>query len=490
MLSARSTDELLTEGRQLLCGTAEWNPSCTSASREPAKRMASSSSNLKTARACLEAGDRARALQAVDAALEIDPNFLAAHSLRERILSASAEPRPHATTTRRTPSVRRSSRPGAREKKGEAAARRPGARRGTGGDHRGRLRDASAALDEVIELDPNSLELKDLAAKLDVLRRGRPPSSRSRWLPAVAAVAAFGGIRSGPLYVWPGILLMSLPGMEATRARLCPNRSRRGPWARCRRRGPISDGPVTGRNRAVPPAPRVMATRLQRPGRGQAQASRASFHRTAGGLAPAPGCPSLGSRVALASPASGYPSGSGRHAAIPELSTRPSTSVDTPGRQRPRPRLLVPPAATAVTAGGRAAASAHRLWFRDARREELVKDVLHRYRRAYDGLDARSARAVWPKVDEPALARAFDGLRSQKLTFKECDLSVSDDKAASATCHGTARYVPKVGSAEPRVEPRVWSFTLRKNGPEWQIQSVRAERRLASQSHSRARQTA
>jgi len=40
----------------------------------------------------------------------------------------------------------------------------------------------------------------------------------------------------------------------------------------------------------------------------------------------------------------------------------------------------------------------------------LVKQALQRYRVAYEGLDARSAQAVWPAVNQAALARAFDGL--------------------------------------------------------------------------------
>src|SRR6185503_2429042 len=70
-----------------------------------------------------------------------------------------------------------------------------------------------------------------------------------------------------------------------------------------------------------------------------------------------------------------------------------------------------------------------------------------------------------PVVDDSALARAFDGLESQSLTFNACDVRVSGD-AATATCQGSARYVPKVGSREPRVESRVWNFTLRRNGSE------------------------
>lgn len=107
---------------------------------------------------------------------------------------------------------------------------------------------------------------------------------------------------------------------------------------------------------------------------------------------------------------------------------------------------------------------------------KLVQQALQRYRSAYEGLDARSARAVWPAVNEAALARAFGGLESQALVFDACDVSVRGD-AANAVCRGTARYVPKVGSREPRIEPRTWNFTLRKSGGgAWTIESARAER--------------
>ena len=105
----------------------------------------------------------------------------------------------------------------------------------------------------------------------------------------------------------------------------------------------------------------------------------------------------------------------------------------------------------------------------------LVRQVLQRYRNAYEGLDARSAQAVWPAVNEAALARAFDGLESQSLTFDACDVRLRGE-AASATCHGSARYVPKIGSREPRMEPRVWNFTLHKSGADWKIDAARAER--------------
>lgn len=107
--------------------------------------------------------------------------------------------------------------------------------------------------------------------------------------------------------------------------------------------------------------------------------------------------------------------------------------------------------------------------------DRLVRDTLQRYRTAYEDLDAHSAQAVWPAVNQAALARAFDGLESQTLIFDACSVQLRGE-SASATCRGSARYVPKVGSREPRVEPRVWNFTLRKNDGGWKIESARAQR--------------
>jgi len=90
--------------------------------------------------------------------------------------------------------------------------------------------------------------------------------------------------------------------------------------------------------------------------------------------------------------------------------------------------------------------------------------------------DANEAAIAAAKAgDQAALARAFGGLTSQAITFDHCDVQLSGS-VANATCRGTARYVPKIGNREPRVEPRVWNFALRKNGGEWKIDSARAAR--------------
>jgi hypothetical protein len=36
--------------------------------------------------------------------------------------------------------------------------------------------------------------------------------------------------------------------------------------------------------------------------------------------------------------------------------------------------------------------------------------------------------------------------------------------------------VTKIGSREPRIEPLVWNFTLRKLGSDWTIENARAAR--------------
>jgi hypothetical protein len=109
------------------------------------------------------------------------------------------------------------------------------------------------------------------------------------------------------------------------------------------------------------------------------------------------------------------------------------------------------------------------------RDEDLVRQTLQQYRSAYERLDARSAQAVWPRVDGEALQRAFEGLQSQRLTFDDCQVQVRG-AVGSAVCRGSARYVTKLGNRDPRIEPRIWRFGLRKTGDEWLIDTARADR--------------
>jgi hypothetical protein len=115
-----------------------------------------------------------------------------------------------------------------------------------------------------------------------------------------------------------------------------------------------------------------------------------------------------------------------------------------------------------------------------------VEEVLRRYARAYDSLDASAARAVWPSVNEKALARAFQDLSSQTVQFDNCDINIRG-AVANASCSGEASYVVKVGSREPRTEPRLWRFELRRDGDAWKIENAETRRQAASASSYRDR---
>ncbi len=104
-----------------------------------------------------------------------------------------------------------------------------------------------------------------------------------------------------------------------------------------------------------------------------------------------------------------------------------------------------------------------------------VTQVLNQYARAYGQLDASAARAVWPTVDERALARAFSGLESQSVSFDDCNIDVHG-ATANASCRGRASYRGKVGNRDVRVEPRTWQFDLKRDGDAWKIQTAEARR--------------
>ena len=104
------------------------------------------------------------------------------------------------------------------------------------------------------------------------------------------------------------------------------------------------------------------------------------------------------------------------------------------------------------------------------RDETVVLSVLQRYEAAYTNLDAAAASAVWPGVDRSALARAFNGLASQRVSLGACDIAVNGP-SARATCSGSATWRPKVGGGS-HTENRRWSFELRKAGDNWKIEKA------------------
>jgi hypothetical protein len=94
------------------------------------------------------------------------------------------------------------------------------------------------------------------------------------------------------------------------------------------------------------------------------------------------------------------------------------------------------------------------------------------YEHAYEALDARSAAAIWPSLDVAALSRAFDGLKSQSLSFERCTFTLGY-QSAIATCNGTTTVLPKIGTSSPIIESLRWTFALRRTDTGWQIESIK-----------------
>ena len=95
--------------------------------------------------------------------------------------------------------------------------------------------------------------------------------------------------------------------------------------------------------------------------------------------------------------------------------------------------------------------------------------VLQEYSRAYERMDVRATKAVYPSVDDRRLRRAFDDLQEQRFRFAACGVAISSSGAgANAWCKGDATFRPKVGS--PQHYPnREWNFSLANEGRGWQI---------------------
>jgi len=432
---------------------------------DPRDRWQALKAQLVRAQERFRAGDRAGTLDAVDAALAIDPNFLAAHSLRERVIAeiglTSTPGKPSPPPVAAAPAAPEPVRPMVSV---EGYARFEQRIRRRRVDRRidaanaaiaeGRSNDLAAAIAEIRELDPNLSELQDLAVALNNLPEHKRHSAS--WL---AAAAVFGAIVLGATWLEESGALGSRP-MVAVPPVVAPPQSRTValPAAEASDNGPDA---ITAETAVDAPA-----------------AEPAAVHQTRSvarvgtvGTVPA----------AIVTPLSEPPALPATNPNQPDVATAPAPPPPPPTPAVVPSSITIPenasatPAAVALSTAVGPTIPPPSAPVMRVDEEALVRQTLQRYRNAYEGLDAHSARAVWPTVNESALARAFDGLESQALTFDTCNVSVRGD-AAAVVCRGTTRYVPKVGSREPRTEPRTWNFTLRKAGPAWTIESARAAR--------------
>ena len=397
---------------------------------------------LTAARIALDSGDRERALAETSAALDIDPYFLAAQSLREHILApeapstglADGAPRPERkggnTTAPTTSSGVRpkgsAQRPPVSDDRYSVFEQRVRRRRvsrqldaARAALNAGHSKRAATALEELTELDPNLAELVALRQQLGHVHLTRAAA------------------RPGPRFAAVGVFLSSVLAASVLQ----------NPTA-------LVSRPMVARSPFVAPSPAVTVS------------SKAAL-ALADDREPAR---SVSNRLARSVSSNVEPSA----VRAAPTSARAASSVNATITMPPPEPAAAPTRpepfheATVVEVINTPAADS-------AGDNFLVKQTLQLYRTAYEELDARSAQTVWPAVNQAALARAFDGLASQALTFDMCDVRVRGE-SATAMCQGSARYVPKIGSREPRVEPRVWTFTLQKNRGDWKIDSARAER--------------
>ena len=326
----------------------------------------------------------------------------------------------------------------------------------------GDVNEAAAALDEARELEPASTEAAVLRERLTAIQ-----SSSA----AVAEMPSHRWRRSGIAY-GSGLLLIAAAGVAFgarywTSAKTPTVAAREADAAASA--GVPAPGPDSGRLQivqetvSVPEAtPRIVEDQPRAPAvPGPPIADAApepapvilAANRT--GAVPPPATPEVRSELP-----------------IEILGDRPVTA--------PPVRAAAPPPEPIVPATRRAEPAAAPAEAGDAgetslpRDESIVRAVLQRYEVAYSSLDATAASAVWPGVNKGALARAFDGLASQRVSLGSCDVAVNGPDAR-ATCSGSATWEPKVGGGV-RTEGRQWNFELRKNGGAWLIERAIAAR--------------
>ena len=167
-----------------------------------------------------------------------------------------------------------------------------------------------------------------------------------------------------------------------------------------------------------------------------------------------------------APPAASRPEAVRADAAPPEAARPEPVRAET----ATRPAASPPAPASAAPAAPSAAATGEDP--ERVRADQNITSTLTRYRNAYASLNAGAARQVFPSVDERALTRAFSGLRSQNLRFDVCQTRLVSADQARVVCKGSATFITRVGSREPRTVKREWEFSMQRRGDEWMIASA------------------
>jgi hypothetical protein len=313
--------------------------------------------------------------------------------------------------------------------------------------------DARLALAEARQLDPHQPSLDELAARIDAAAARQPAQPRARASRALPAVAA--GL---VLAVLSGLLFTLAPEPAVRETPAAQPAATDTPLARPPFVG-VQEQFVTPEIVVSEPASPSAAARPER----AAPREQAPQARRAEPTPPPPTVEDTPPARASAPPPPPSPA-----PAQPRTTDPPARAAATP-----EPVAPIPVGTAGVTPAARDAAEPSADVDPTVENVSRIRAVLSRYEAAYTGLDAAAARAVWPAVDERALARAFNNLESQRISLDQCDVSVTG-ASARAQCQGSASWVPKVGGGG-RTEARQWTFDLRQGGGGWQI--VRAEAR-------------
>ncbi len=405
----------------------------------PRERWQTLQSHLSEARGALAKRDKTTALEHIEAALAIDPEFLAARMLRDRVMSPEPESRITPPPQPPVPDILPS-----------ADAQRVASTAPV-------LSLSSETLANFEERVKERVRLREAAAAEAALA-----SRHRRHLTArLAAAAVFLTAISGADIYDPSILPSRSLAMSTRLVQVVAPQS---PYD-----GDAVEQPVLPSQPFARPAPTSVAVTamvdappepVRQPlPRSSTQALQNVPPSPQISSQPAPLVPSTQSapsQAATPSPAAAPPAAPANSRPVQALPPRPMPDTTVAANVVPTSPAVVP-ALLVSSVDDRA----------------LVDQALQRYRRAYNRLDARSAQAIYPAVNASALAHAFGSLESQVLSFDSCDFDVQV-RIAAVTCRGTSRYVPKIGNHVPRVEPRVWNFTLRKDDGDWKIAAARA----------------
>jgi hypothetical protein len=404
---------------------------------DPGGRWQTRQLHLRSALAAREAGDITLALQEVDAALAIDPDYLVAGLLRKSL----ADRQPPLSPREKLPDQVTPS---------QLEPQPPDIASARTAIHLSRVADARDAL-EVVDFDPAWSAIPEFASELqpDRVKRRHP-------MLVVAVASGVAGLIVGTLAG-----LATRPQRELATADAVPA-------------APPSGSPTFSVQPSVM-APKLSAELLE-PAASAAIAPDAIVRSRTNPLpSPPAAAPPPRARIETPPPAAERMSAvavaerpSPASPASPDSPPPPAPAVERPSAT-PAPVERVPEAPAAVSPRVDRPSDAPPIPAADD--PALIRDVLQRYRRAYNALDARLAHSVYPGVDEVALTHAFEGLRSQSVEFEACSVDALAE-SARAVCRGSARYVPKIGSREPRAETRVWTFKLRKGDGNWTIESA------------------